>query len=162
MKMKYSKIWLCVAALVCLAFQAFAQDPLGAGSSGSTMGSSGDYLSPNMGKGAGSGNPDEGVSGMVQWLDQPVTKDVAKPATTATSTTPSPGAAKSTATTTSSSAPDHDAAESTTTTTSTTPATEPTSTAKSTTTTSTTPGFEATFAIAGILAVTFIALRRRC
>ena len=145
MKMKYSKIWLCVAALVCLAFQAFAQDPLGAGSSGSTMGSSGDYLSPNMGKGTGSTNTDEGVSGMVQWLDQPVTKNVAKSATTATSTTPSPDAAKSTATTTS-----------------TTPATEPTSTAKSTTTTSTTPGFEATFAIAGILAVTFIALRRRC
>jgi PGF-CTERM protein len=160
MKMKYSKILLCVAALICLTFQASAQDPLGAGSSGSSMGSSGDYLSPNMDKDAGSTNPDEGVSGMVQWLDQPVTQDAAKPATTETSATPSPDAVKSTATATSSSASDHDATESTTTTTSTTPATEPTSTAKSTTTTSTTPGFEATFAVAGILVVTFIALRR--
>ena len=72
-------------------------------------------------------NPDEGVSGMVQWLDKPVTKDVTKSTTTAASTTRSPDAAKST-----------------------------------TTTTSTTPGFEATFAVAGLLAVTFIALRRRC
>ena len=50
MKMKYSKILLCMTALFCLAFQAFAQDPLGAGSSGSSMGSSGDYISPNMGQ----------------------------------------------------------------------------------------------------------------
>ena len=48
--MKYSKILLCMTVLVCLAFQAFAQDPLGAGSSGSTMGSSGDCISPNMGQ----------------------------------------------------------------------------------------------------------------
>ncbi len=48
--MKYSKILLFMTALLCLAFQACAQsDPLGAGSSGSTMGSSGDYLSPNFG-----------------------------------------------------------------------------------------------------------------
>jgi PGF-CTERM protein len=62
-----------------------------------------------------------------------------------------------------SSAPGTDA-KSTTTTTSSTPATEPTTTTKSTTTTTTTtttPGFEATFAVAGILAVTFVALRRR-
>ncbi len=48
--MKYSKIWLCMTALVCLTFQAFAQDPLGAGSSGSSMGSGGDWISPNMGQ----------------------------------------------------------------------------------------------------------------
>jgi hypothetical protein len=35
------------------------------------MGSSGDYISPNMGQGAGT-NPDEGLSGMLQGLDQPV------------------------------------------------------------------------------------------
>jgi hypothetical protein len=47
--MKYSKILLFMTALLCLTFQACAQsDSLGAGSSGSTMGSSGDYLSPNM------------------------------------------------------------------------------------------------------------------
>ncbi|MGD0953570.1 MAG: hypothetical protein ABR985_14470 [Methanotrichaceae archaeon] len=70
--MKYSKILLCMTTLVCLAVQAYAQsDPLGEGSSGSTMGSSGDYISPNMGQGAGT-NPDEGLSGMLQGLDQPV------------------------------------------------------------------------------------------
>ena len=38
-----------MTVLVCLAFQACAQsDYLGAGSSGSTMGSSGDWISPNM------------------------------------------------------------------------------------------------------------------
>ena len=69
--MKYSKILLCMMTLVCLAVQAYAQsDYLGEGSSGSTMGSSGDYLSPNMGQGAGT-NPDEGLSGMLQGLDQP-------------------------------------------------------------------------------------------
>jgi len=142
-KMKYGKIWMCMMALVCLAFQACAEsDPLGESTSGSTMGSSGDYLSPNMGQAASSANPDEGLSGMVQWLDQPVSNNVAK--STATSTTPSP-----------------DAAKSTTTTTSTTPVTKPTSTTESTTTTSTTPGFEAAFAIAGILAVTLVSLRRR-
>jgi hypothetical protein len=72
--MKYSKIFLCMTALFCLAFQACAQeDPLGAGSSGSIMGSSGDYISPNMGIGSSSGtNPDEGLAGMLQWLDRPV------------------------------------------------------------------------------------------
>jgi hypothetical protein len=72
--MKYSKIFLCMTALFCLAFQACAQeDPLGAGSSGSTMGSSGDYISPNMGIGSSSStNPDEGLAGMLQWLDRPV------------------------------------------------------------------------------------------
>jgi PGF-CTERM protein len=57
--------------------------------------------------------------------------------------------------------PGPDANKSTTTTTSTTPAVEPTSTSKSTTTTTSTPGFEATFAVVGLLAVTFVALRRR-
>ena len=57
----------------CLAFQACAQeDYLGAGSSGSTMGSSGDYISPNMGQMSRSSNPDEGLAGMLQWLDTPV------------------------------------------------------------------------------------------
>jgi PGF-CTERM protein len=57
--------------------------------------------------------------------------------------------------------PGPDATKSTTTTTSATPAVEPTSTSKSTTTTTSTPGFEATFAVVGLLAVTFVALRRR-
>jgi len=76
-----------------------------------------------------------------------------------TSTTPSPDVTKSTTTT--SSEPGPDGSKSTTTTTSSTPSTEPTSTTKSTTTTSSTPGFEATFAVAGLLAVTFVALRRK-
>ena len=142
-KMKYGKIWVCMMTLVCLAFQACAEsDPLGESTSGSTMGSSGDYLSPNMDQGSSSANPDEGLREMEQWLDQPVSNNVAK--STATSTTPSPDAAKSTATATS-----------------TTPVTKPTSTTESTTTTSTTPGFEAAFAVAGLLAVTLVALRRR-
>jgi hypothetical protein len=69
--MKYSKILICMTVLVCLAFQAFAQDPLGAGSSGSTMGSSGDYLSPNMGQ-MYRGTSDPGLAGMLHWLDTPV------------------------------------------------------------------------------------------
>jgi len=35
------------------------------------MGSSGDYISPNMGQGASGTNPDEGLASMLQWLDQP-------------------------------------------------------------------------------------------
>ena len=70
--MKYSKILLCMTALVCLAFQAFAQDPLGKSSSGSTMGSSGDYISPNMGQVYTRTNSDPGLAGMLQWLDTPV------------------------------------------------------------------------------------------
>jgi hypothetical protein len=47
--MKYNKILLCMTAFVCLAFQACAQsDYLDGSSSGSTMRSGGDYLSPNM------------------------------------------------------------------------------------------------------------------
>jgi hypothetical protein len=69
--MKYSKIILCMTVFMCLAFQACAQeDPLGAGSSGSTMGSSGDYISPNMG--VSSGTNDEGLAGMLHWLNEPV------------------------------------------------------------------------------------------
>jgi hypothetical protein len=55
--MKYSKILLYMTVFFCLAFQACAQsDYLEGGyvksssGSGSTMGSSGDYLSPNMGQ----------------------------------------------------------------------------------------------------------------
>jgi PGF-CTERM protein len=157
--MKYSKILLCMTVLVCLAFQACAQsDPLGESASSRTMGSSGDYLSPNMGQGASRANPDEGISGMVQWLDEPVSKDVTK--STTTTKTPGSDGAKST-TATPSSAPGPNAAKSTATTTGTTPATESASTTKSTTTTSKTPGFEATFAVVGLLAVTFITLKKR-
>ena len=105
--MRYRKFLLCMTMLVCLAFQAFAQDPLGTGSSGSSMGSGGDYLSPNMGQGSSRTNPDEGVSGMVQWLDEPVSADATKSTTDATRTNPTPDTAESTATTTSA-APDHD------------------------------------------------------
>jgi len=70
--MNYTKILLFMTALVCLTFQACAQsDPLGEGAS-STMGSSGDYLSPNMGHVTSGSNPDEGLASMLQWLDQPV------------------------------------------------------------------------------------------
>jgi PGF-CTERM protein len=84
--------------------------------------------------------------------------DVTK--STTTTTTPGSDATKSTTYTTSST-PGPDATKSTTTTTTTTPATEPTSTTKSTTTTTKTPGFEAALAAVGILAVAFVALRRR-
>jgi hypothetical protein len=71
--MKYSKILIYMTALFCLAFVAGAQsDPLGAGSSGSAMGSSGDWISPNMGQAASRANSDPGLSGMLQWFDQPV------------------------------------------------------------------------------------------
>jgi hypothetical protein len=70
--MKYSKILLFMTAFLCLAFQAFAEsDPLGEGAS-STMGSSGDYLSPNMGHVSSRDNSDSGLAGMLQWLDTPV------------------------------------------------------------------------------------------
>jgi hypothetical protein len=73
LKMRYNKFLLCtiVTVLFCLTFQAYAQsDYLGEGSSSSTMGSSGDYISPNMGQGSGP-NPDEGLASMEQWLNQP-------------------------------------------------------------------------------------------
>ncbi len=70
--MKYSKILLCMAVLVCLAVVAFAQDPLGTGSSGNSMGSRGDWISPNMGQVYSRTNSDPGLAGMLQWLDTPV------------------------------------------------------------------------------------------
>ena len=70
--MKYSKILLCMIVLVCLAFQAFAQDPLGAGSSGNSIGSSGDWISPNMGQVYTRTNSDPGLAGMLHWLDTPI------------------------------------------------------------------------------------------
>jgi hypothetical protein len=80
--MKYSKILLCMAALVCLTFQACAQsDYLEGGyvksssGSGSTMGSSGDWISPNMGQSGyvrDRSMTDEGIASMLQWLDTPV------------------------------------------------------------------------------------------
>ena len=70
--MKYSKILLCMAVLVCLAVVAFAQDPLGTGSSGNSMGSRGDWISPNMGQVYTRTNSDPGLAGMLQWLDTPV------------------------------------------------------------------------------------------
>ena len=84
--MNYTKILLFMTALVCLTFQACAQsDPLGEGTS-STMGSRGDYLSPNMGQmyphdwleggyvrsSDRSMTMDPGLSGMLQWLNAPV------------------------------------------------------------------------------------------
>ena len=69
--MKYSKILLFMTVLLCLAFQACAQsDYLGAGSSGNTMGSSGNYISPNIGQMHGTSDP--GLAGMLNWLDTPV------------------------------------------------------------------------------------------
>jgi hypothetical protein len=52
------------------------------------MGTSGDYLNPNMSRETKSTNHDERLSGMVQWLDQPVSKDVTKSTTTAVNSTP--------------------------------------------------------------------------
>ncbi|MFZ3148848.1 MAG: hypothetical protein WA137_07380 [Methanothrix sp.] len=61
-----------MTVLVCFAVQAFAQDPLGAGSSGSSMGSSGDWISPNMGQVSARTNSDSGLASMLQWLDTPI------------------------------------------------------------------------------------------
>ena len=152
--MRYNKLFLYMIAFLFLAFQAYAQD-----SASSTMGSSGDYLNPNTGQGASRTNPDAGLAGMSQWLDQPVTTPSLTKSTTTTTTTPGPDVTKSTATKTTT-APGSEATKTTATTTSTTPSPEPASTTKSTTTT-TTPGFEAPFALVGILAVAFIALKAR-
>ncbi|MDD1752890.1 MAG: hypothetical protein LUQ38_07370 [Methanotrichaceae archaeon] len=84
--MKYCRILLCMMTLVCLAFQAFAQsDPLGESVSGSTMGSSRDYLSPNIGQkypqdwleggyvtSSSHTSHDPALAEMLQWLDRPV------------------------------------------------------------------------------------------
>ncbi|MFA6371916.1 MAG: hypothetical protein WCW68_04765 [Methanothrix sp.] len=61
-----------MTVLVCLAVQAFAQDPLGTDSNGKTMGSSGDWISPNMGQVYTRTNSDPGLAGMLHWLDTPV------------------------------------------------------------------------------------------
>jgi len=65
--MKYGKVLVCMMAFVCLAFQACAQD-----SASSTMGSSGDWISPNMGQVSSRTNSDPGLAGMLRWLDAPV------------------------------------------------------------------------------------------
>ena len=64
--MKNGNILLLTSVLVCLVSQANAQP------ASDTMGSSGDYISPNFGQAAYNTNPDEGLAGMLQWLDQPV------------------------------------------------------------------------------------------
>jgi hypothetical protein len=70
--MKYGKILICLIVLACLAVQAFAQDPLGAGSGSSSIGSSGDWISPNMVQVYTRTNSDPGLAGMLRWLDTPV------------------------------------------------------------------------------------------
>jgi hypothetical protein len=72
--MKYSKILLCMTVLVCLGFQACAQsDPLGESPSSSKMGSSGDYLDPNMGQMSRDTNPDEGG---VRWCSGSINRSL--------------------------------------------------------------------------------------
>ena len=72
-----------MTALLCLAFQACAvsESPNNASlnltspnltSLNNTMGSSGDWISPNMGKVSTRTNSDPGLAGMLQWIDQPV------------------------------------------------------------------------------------------
>ena len=92
---------------------------------------------------------------LVAFLALSTAEDITK-STTSTSTTPGPDVTKSTTTTTT---PGSGATKSTTTTS--TPSSEPTTTTKSTSTTTSTPGFEAPFAVAGILAVALVALKRR-
>ncbi len=80
--MKYSKTLLSMTALAaCLLIGiAWGADYLEGGyvesssGSGSVMGSSGDWISPNMGQGyvRGRSMADPGIAGMLQWLDAPV------------------------------------------------------------------------------------------
>ncbi len=77
--MKYDKILMYLTVLVCLAVQASAQsDYLEGGyvksssGSSSSMGSSADWISPNMGHVSTRTNSDPGLAGMLQWLDAPV------------------------------------------------------------------------------------------
>jgi PGF-CTERM protein len=128
--MRYNNFLLFMIPLIYISFQAYGQMESGG------MASGGGWLSPDIGQGASSSTPDEGLEGMVQWLDQPVT----------TTATPGPEPASTTQSTTE---------------TTTTSSPETTSTTQSTTTTTTTPGFEATFGLVGILVVAFIALRSR-
>jgi hypothetical protein len=62
-----------MTALLCLAFQACAvlESPNNA-SLNNTMGSSADWISPNMGQVSTRTNSDPGLAGMLQWLDTPV------------------------------------------------------------------------------------------
>jgi PGF-CTERM protein len=148
LKMRYNNFLLFMIPLICLSFQAYGQMESGG------MASGGDWLGPDIGQGASSSTPDEGLEGMVQWLDQPVT----------TTATPGPEPAsttQSTTKTTATSSPEPASTTQSTTKTTTTPSPEPASTTQSTTTTTTTPGFEATFGLVGILVVAFIALRSR-
>lgn len=64
--MKHSIILPLIVVLVCLIAQTNAQN------TSETMGSSGDYLNPNFGQVSTSTSPDEGLAGMLRWLDQPV------------------------------------------------------------------------------------------
>ena len=68
--MKYTKILLCMTALICLAFQAGAQPVLD--SRTTTMGSGIDNHSPSTDQMSRGANHNEGLSGMLQWVDQPV------------------------------------------------------------------------------------------
>jgi hypothetical protein len=81
--MKYSKILPIMTALAACMLIGIAcgQDYLGGGNvgsssdSGSTMGSSGDYISPNMGQSGyvrDRSMTDEGIASMLHWLDTPV------------------------------------------------------------------------------------------
>jgi len=80
--MKYNKILLCMTALMAclLTGIAFGQDYLEGGNvasssdSGSVMGTSGDWISPNMDGGyvRDRSMTDSGIAGMLQWLDTPV------------------------------------------------------------------------------------------
>jgi len=76
--MKNSKILLCMTVLVCLAIPGFAQDPLGLGSRGSSMGSGGDWISPNMGQTSGGSSmgssgdwisPNMGLKYPTNWME---------------------------------------------------------------------------------------------
>jgi PGF-CTERM protein len=82
--MRYNNFLLFMIQLICLSFQAYGQMESGG------MASGGGWLSPDIGQGASSSTPDEGLEGMVQWLDQPVT----------TTATPSPEPASTTQSTT--------------------------------------------------------------
>jgi len=76
--MRYNKFLLCTIALLCLAFQACAQESYSSSSMSSTSSTTGSYLSPNMGQVTSSTNqvtsstnPDEGLTSMENWLNQP-------------------------------------------------------------------------------------------
>jgi PGF-CTERM protein len=164
--MRYNNFLLFMIPIIYISFQAYGQmESCG-------MASGGGWLSPDIGQGASNSTPDEGLEGMVHWLDQPVTttatpgpvRECTTQSTTKITTTPSPEPASTTQSTTkitTTPSPEPTSTTQSTTKTTTTPSPEPTSTTQSTTTTTTTPGFEATFGLVGILVVAFIALRSR-